>query len=125
MLPAAETVGFIGRGAAARGRDFCYSCLVRSLAAPLWGCPAPRFSLPRCRDLALSRWLDALDWLSFPLWGAVRGRALRPLRRATCAAVVVEDGARALAAAPRPRGALARGDARAAPNHGRRRAAPS
>ena len=46
MLPAAETVGFIGRAGAARGRDFCYSCLVRSLAAPQYA------GLPRAAVLA-------------------------------------------------------------------------
>ena len=50
----AETVlVFFARGGLALGSDCRYYGLVRSLAAPLLlGCPAPRFSLPRCRDLA-------------------------------------------------------------------------
>ena len=48
MLPAAETVGFIGWAGAAPWERLLL-LLSRAIASSLsvWGCPAPRFSLPR------------------------------------------------------------------------------
>ena len=117
---------FIDRAGAAPGRDFCNYCLVRSLA-PLVSGAAPRRGsrCPAARDLALkARWQDALAALRFS--AARRARAAPATAEARDgAAVVVEDGARTMAAAPRTSKAVARGDAHQTRDHSRRRAAPS
>ena len=54
MLPAAETVGFVGRGARPVG-SFCYSGLVRSLAPFVMGLPRAAFSCPAAGSRTLER----------------------------------------------------------------------